>query len=369
MRVLHLIKSEGVYGAERILLYLALEQQRAGEAPYLGSIGAPGCAAPAIEALARAWQLPVLPLRVPRLPTPGAVRTLLAAAREVGADVLHSHGFKSNVLLGPLARDRRPPMLSTLHGWTAGAAWSRLALYEALDRWALRRIESVAVVTRAMLELPAVRALPAQRVRVIENGVPEPGQRAQLAQLTHAPLPESLLARMRERPTLLAIGRLSVEKGFDELIAAFAAARSAGPHQLLIVGEGPEEARLRQRVSALGLAEDVHLSGYVEGADRLLTHAAGLVMSSRTEGMPVVLLEAMQAGIPVIATAVGAIPQLLEQGRGGELVASGDRAALSAALRRLIGGAGSAPAGADLRARFSSARMAREYLDAYRAIT
>src|SRR5690242_11690102 len=81
MRVLHLIKSEGVYGAERILLYLAREQQRGGHDVHIGSIAAPGEPTPDLEATARQWQLPVLSLRVPRLPTPGAVRTLLSAGR------------------------------------------------------------------------------------------------------------------------------------------------------------------------------------------------------------------------------------------------------------------------------------------------
>lgn len=174
---------------------------------------------------------------------------------------------------------------------------------------------------------------------------------------------------MRARPTLLAIGRLSPEKGFEGLLAAFAGARESQPHQLLIAGAGPEEAQLRRRVAALGLGEHVLLAGYVQKAERLLEFAAGFVMSSRTEGMPLVLLEAIQRGTPVVATAVGAIPELLSAARGGELVPPGDADALAGALRRLMSGAVAAPDNADIRRRFSSVRMAQEYLDAYRAIT
>lgn len=369
MRILHLIKSEGVYGAERILLYLAREQQRAGHEVHIGSIATPGAATPDLEAAARAWQLPVVPLRVPRLPTPGAVRTLLAAARDVQAQVLHSHGFKSNVLLGPLPQRLRPPLLTTLHGWTAASRMSRLALYEALDRLTLRRIDAVVVVTRSMLSLPAVRALRAERVHVIENGVPERGTLDDPEPANVSALPSMLIAAMRARPTLLAIGRLSPEKGFEELLTAFASAREARPHQLLIAGAGPEEVQLRRRIAALELGEHVLLAGYVEGAERLLEFAAGFVMSSRTEGMPLVLLEAIQWRTPVVATAVGAIPELLETAHGGELVPPGDAEALVAALRRLMSGSVAAPDNADVRRRFSSARMGREYLDAYRAIT
>ena len=115
------------------------------------------------------------------------------------------------------------------------------------------------------------------------------------------------------------IGRLSAEKGFAGLIEAFGRANRAhgDTHQLLIVGEGPERAALAQRIAALGLHERVTLAGYVAGADRLLETAAGFVMSSLTEGMPLVLMEALQWGVPILATAVGAIPELLQDGRCG----------------------------------------------------
>ena len=78
---------------------------------------------------------------------------------------------------------------------------------------------------------------------------------------------------------------------------------------------------LANRIAVLGLSAAVCLGGYVEGADRLLAHAAGFVMSSLTEGMPLVLLEAMQWRVPILATSVGAIPELLDEGRRGRLAA------------------------------------------------
>src|SRR5450755_3133391 len=99
MRILHLIDSGGVYGAERILLYLAREQQRVGDEPFLGSISRPGTGRTALEALAQLWGVPVVPIRIEPRPTPRVVRTLLGHARALRIDVLHSHGYKSNVLL------------------------------------------------------------------------------------------------------------------------------------------------------------------------------------------------------------------------------------------------------------------------------
>src|SRR5580704_4108215 len=95
MRILHLIHSEGVYGAERILLYLAREQQRRGHEPVIGSIGPLGVGAKEIETTAKSSGLPVVPIRIASRPTPGVIRSLLQTVRDIAPDVLHSHGYKA----------------------------------------------------------------------------------------------------------------------------------------------------------------------------------------------------------------------------------------------------------------------------------
>lgn len=120
MRILHLIHSGGVYGAEYILLYLAREQQQRSHSSLIGSIGDIGMPQTPLEAIARSWGLPVVPIRVaPRRPTPGVVRSLLRTVQALGPDVLHSHGYKANILLGPVPWRWRGPMVATLHGWTS----------------------------------------------------------------------------------------------------------------------------------------------------------------------------------------------------------------------------------------------------------
>jgi len=376
MRILHLIHSEGIYGAETILLYLAREQQQQGHEAFIGSIRDPGTTETPFEALARSRGLSVVTIRVAPRPTPGVVGSLLHTVRTVAPDVLHSHGYKANILLGPLPRRVRGPMLTTLHGWTAARALSALWVYEQLDRLSLRRMDGVVAVTRAMLELPALRSIPPTRRYVIENGIPPLPQRlADLAAAATPPVPQKLIDFVSAKPTLVAIGRLSAEKGYLSLLAAFARAYSErrGAMQLLIVGEGPERARLERRIAELQLSGGVLLAGYVAGADRLLAHAAGFVMSSITEGMPLVLLEAMQWRVPILATAVGAVPGVLEEGRRGLLVPAGDVDVLAAALLRLADAErepANAARGNDQAAAqsYSSAQMAERYLGAYDAI-
>ena len=374
MRILHLIDSGGVYGAERILLYLAREQQRCGDEPFLGSIGRPGAGGTALEDLAQAWGVPVVPIRIAPKPTPGVVRTLLAHARALNVDVMHSHGYKANILLGPVPRRVRGPMISTLHGWTGAPRFSALWLYERLDHWAIRRIDAVVAVTRSMLSLPVLKRVAPARRHLIENGIPSLEIRlADLKASAVAALPVALTDPTSCVPTLIAIGRLSPEKAFGNLIDAVAIARATGAadFKLVIAGEGPERAALTAKIASLGLQEAVLLPGYLEGAERLLQHAAGFVMSSLTEGLPLVLLEAMQWRVPILATAVGAIPELLDGGARGQLVAPGSVDELVQGLRRLLSSGdavrnqGIELAYAAAMQRYTSARMAEEYRRLY----
>jgi len=358
-------------------LYLAREQQQRGHEPFVGSIRDPGTDQTPFEALAHSWGLPVVPIRIAPRPTPGVVHSLLRTVRDVAPDVVHSHGYKPNILLGLLPRRLRGPMLTTLHGWTGGRRFSALWLYERLDRLSLRRIDSVVVVARHMLELRALQRVPATRRHVIDNGIPPREVRlADLAARGAGALPDEVVEFTTRRPTLIAIGRLSPEKGFMLLLEAFARARAqtAAAHQLLIVGEGPQRKLLANRIAALGLSGAVRLGGYVDGADRLFEHAPGFVMSSLTEGMPLVLLEAMQWRVPILATSVGAIPELLDEGRRGRLAAPNDVAALTLGLQSMMsagGGAGEqgvADAHASVSQRYTSVRMADEYFGAYETI-
>jgi glycosyltransferase involved in cell wall biosynthesis len=377
MRILHLIDSGGVYGAERVLLYLAREQRRQGHQAFIGSIGRPGTPEAAIETLARSWDLPVVPIRIPRLPTVAVMNSLLGTIRVLKADVVHSHGYRSNILLGPVPRRWRGPMLSTLHGRTGVRRFSAMRLYERLDHWALRRVDCVVAVSRNMLNLPALRRVASTKLRVIANGIPPREARmADLAASNATALPTPVTAFMHRRPTLVAIGRLSAEKAFGLLLDGFAQARaqSGSAHQLLIAGEGPERELLSSRISTLGLQENVYLAGYIEGAERLLQDAAGFVMSSLTEGLPLVVLEAMQWRVPILATSVGAIPELLGGGTRGHLVAPGDIAALAHGLRNMMLAPQAAAdvevalAHAAVSQHYTSARMAEEYFSAYGAI-
>lgn len=372
MRILHLVHAEGIYGAELILVYLAREMQRLGHEAVIGSIQDPGTGTTEFESFAADCGLEVLPVRIRPRPTPDVVVSLLRTVRSARIDVIHSHGYKADILLGLLPRRWRGPMITTAHGWTYPPRFTALWLYQLIDRLSLRRLDRVVVVAPHMLQVEAVSKLPAGRTAVICNGIPSLQQRMEDNQRRRIkPLPEALIRFLCARPTLVAIGRLSLEKGFDVLLEAFARAASVHPDfQLALIGDGPQGPALRAQVTALGLVDRVHFAGYVEGADRALEHASAFVMSSFTEGLPVALLEAMQWKVPIVATRVGAIPLLLGEGSGGLLVPPRNVGALADALGSVM------QADTSLRERvaaaysaatttYSSARMAREYVAVY----
>jgi glycosyltransferase involved in cell wall biosynthesis len=373
MRILHLIDSDGAYGAERALLYLVREQQRRGNVPLVGSIRPPGTPVTDFERLVDSWGLSLVPIRIRPALRPAVMRSLLNTVRDSKPDVLHSHGYKANILLGPLPRRMRGPMLATLHGWSANRSLTALGLRERLDGWALRNVDAVVVVTRRMLELGPIRRVRRERVQVIENGIPPLHERlADMTAAEVAAVPTVLVEFMQQAPTYVAIGRLSPEKGFDLLLEAFATAntRNGGLHRLLIVGEGPERPKLERCIEKLGLRQNAHLPGFIEGADRFLEHAAGFVMSSYTEGMPLVLLEAMQWGPPILATSVGGIPEILHGCSRATVVPPRDLAAYAEAFGQLMA---SRAAGAAIGRSFgtqaySAGHMAEEYMRAYQRI-
>ena len=171
---------------------------------------------------------------------------------------------------------------------------------------------------------------------------------------------------------LLYIGRLASDKGLSELLEALTLARARGVEALLVVaGAGPQKAALRKLAAALALAH-IHFVGPVRGATKmsLLGRADVFVLPSYTEGLPYALLESMAAGVPAIATRVGAIPDLVDDGVSGVLIEPRSVAALADAICRLAGdraalGRMGAAARSTITARYSIGRLALELCGVY----
>jgi glycosyltransferase involved in cell wall biosynthesis len=163
------------------------------------------------------------------------------------------------------------------------------------------------------------------------------------------------------------VGRLAEIKRQDLLLRAFAEVRKACPDaRLLLVGDGPERAGLEALAAALGVADAVRFAGYQQEPEPYLRLMDVFALTSRSEGMPMSLLEAWAARVPVVASRVGGIPELVEDGRTGLLFDFPDTAGLASHLGRLLADPGLARELADagrqaVEARFDQRAAARAY--------
>jgi glycosyltransferase involved in cell wall biosynthesis len=238
--------------------------------------------------------------------------------------ILHASSSKAGVL-GRLAAaaTRVPIRFFTVHGW-AFSAYSGLT--SSLYRIADRLMEPLTTVTICVSENERAAGLEAgtcsaERSVVIRNAV----------DVTVAPRSR----HDRAVPRLIAVGRLKAPKDLLTLLRAFAAL-PGGSFEALLVGDGPDRAAVEAEIRRLGLQACVQLAGERSDVPALLAGSDLFVLSSRSEGLPVSVLEAMAAELPVVASGVGGLAELVVDGETGILVPPGDAAALAAALGRLV---------------------------------
>ncbi len=315
VNILHIIDSGGLYGAEMVLLTLAAGQKDMGCRPVVASIGSRGEKTKPLEARAQRQGIEIIPFRFRNGPNVLGAWEILRYAHARRIQVLHAHGYKADILLGFIPKKlRRLPVVSTVHGWTGIEPFSKIRLYECLDGLSLRHMDAVSVVNENMLNHPRLKNLPQEMVYVIRNGIPNLD--------VNKPLPDDEITEFsRQGFTIVSIGRLSKEKGHEYLLQALSLLLTKGVDaRLLIIGEGHERFHLEEIVRRLDLATRVMLPGYRQDAWRYLARCNVFVLSSLTEGLPITLLEAMQMGIPVVATAVGGIPSLIKTPDTGILV-------------------------------------------------
>ena len=183
-------------------------------------------------------------------------------------------------------------------------------------------------------DLARTAGLPRKKIEVIYNPVVSPSLLEDARQAAgHRWLDDPAV------PVVVGMGRLTRQKDFATLIRAFARLRESRPARLIILGEGEERAALLALAGTLGIARDVDLPGFVDNPHAFLSRAALFVLSSRWEGLPGVLIEALACGARVVSTDCPSGPrEILADGIYGELVPIGDDIALMAAMRRSLSG-------------------------------
>ncbi len=371
---LQLRSSAGLYGADRVVLALNRALAREGSRARLLSINNYRMDEQALHdtASATGQDAVLLPCRGRVDPaTVGALTAQVNAARDRDGTppIVHVHDYKSafyawlatrrEVLLG-----RPAPLVATLHGWVESS--TSLRLYTRLELALLRRFDALAVVAGEQIERLVRAGVPRSIIRHVDNGIdcPQRDDRAALA----------LRAELHLAPTahvFSAVARMSSEKNLAMLLRAFAPVAIRHPDVvLLLVGDGPQREELHALAQRLSLGARVHFLGVRHDMPAIYSLTDHVVLPSLTEGMPLVVLEAMACEVPVIASAVGDVPRLLAHAGHGRLVPPGDADALEAALDEaaLVSGLRDTRAREHVRERHGAQAMARDYLDLYRSL-
>lgn len=325
VRVLHLIASNFVGGPEKQILRHVAEDSTARLELWVGSFRDAG-EKPEILRKADNLHIPTIEFSAGRI-VPLAVCELLKALRHHDISVLCTHGYKANVLGYLASKFTGRPHIAFFRGSTGENF--RVRVYDTLERLALQRACCVACVSRSQAEQLASkrgrRILPAYIANAVMPAADAQNAGQKFLRREYG-LPEDAFV-------VVAAGRLSPEKGHRFLLEACSQLRKQIPElAVVILGEGAERGNLEAQRQALGLSDCVSLPGFRHDVQRWMRAADAVVNPSLTEGMPNVVLEAMALGVPVVATAVGSLPDMMTSGSSGLMIAPGNSRDLSQAV-------------------------------------
>lgn len=358
MRIIQLLAPAPFGGLERVVQGLAIGQRGRGHDVIVVAVGEEWMSeAHPFRAPLDAANVPVCQVVLPPRRYRAERARIAALCRDFAPDVVHGHGFRPDAVDSPVIRSIGIATVSTHHGWTFGSLKNRL--YEYLHSRILRRFDAVIGVSEPIARRLAAEGVPSDRLHVVPNAwtaVVDPLPRMEARRLLN------LFADQRVAGW---VGRLSREKGIDVFVDAMA--RLAGERVLAcVLGDGPM--REREAVHAERASARVAWQGMVPSAGRLCAAFDVFVQSSRTEGTPIALLEAIAAGTPVVATRVGGVPDVVSDDEA-VLVPSEDPSALAAAIKSVFADSDAAAARARrAKQRLSTVFNADAWLDRHEEI-
>ena len=350
MKTLHVHRIRGIGGSERHLLTLLPALAERGIEPVLVGLDDPDWNAADFYG---ALRVPFVRVRSPRDIDPVLLARLV---RELRADVVHTHLVHADVYGGVAAKLRGSRLVSTKHNddpFRSGA-------FRYVERGLARLADGVVAITDSLRRFTIEEVgVPASKVETIHYGLDH------LPEAWGVNAPDEVPEGAR---VALAVSRLTRQKGIDVAIRALASL--PGDVVLVVLGEGPDRESLERLARDIGVERRVFLLGRVPDVAAWLRRADVFVHPARWEGFGLAVLEAMLAGLPVVATRVSSLPELVVDGETGLLVAADDATALAAAVSSALGQPGLGEAGrARAHAEFSVARMADRHVALYERVT
>ncbi len=263
----------------------------------------------------------------------GVILNLRQMVDRLQPGIIQTHAVKSHFLARCASLPAKAPWVAFHHGYT----WPtlRARLYNQLDRWSLRPARKVLTVSLPFRDELMARGVNPDRIEIIHNAIPQDWG-GRFRQPSQARALRAKLGIGEDRNVILIVGRLSREKDHLTLLEAIARLpHNLRPH-LVIVGEGPERPRIEERVRNLSLVSSVTLTGQQESAEPFYGIAQVAVLSSLSEGSPNALLEAMATGVPVVATRVGGIPEIVSHRESALLLEPGDATGMKDSLAAVL---------------------------------
>ena len=327
LRVAYLITSSGMGGAEREVCYLAEAFHRRGWP--VAAVSMLPLEAPLADLATEGIHTESLLMRR-ATPDPRAMLRLRTFVKRWKPDILHAHMVHANLL----ARLSRllvgiPVVVSTMHNQDEGAQWRYLA-YRLTDR-----LSDVTTTVSRVAVSEAVRrgAAPRRRIILVPNGIETAG----LARSPHVRARVRAALGITDAFVWLAVGRFMEAKGYADMVAAFERLAASQPSaRLLIAGAGPLQDAIATQIRTAGLEGRIELVGLRSDVPDLMQAADAFVMSSRWEGLPMVLLEAGASSLPIVATDVGGSRDAVLDGVSGHLTQPRDPAGLARAMETVM---------------------------------
>ena len=360
MKILHLVSSGGYYGKEAVIVNLCSALERLGCTSEVGAFL--NSQAPNQDLVNRAHQEHLAARTFPcrgRLDL-RAVGTIREHILSQQIDLVHTHDYKADIYGYLAARRTGRPVFATCHLWFCSTLQDRF--YAGLDRLVLKHFDGVIGVSPPIGVTLQKANVSERKMAVIANGIdfsPFLGVEDTSAD-----------REFGNDLTIGLVGRLVRQKGHPILFAAARAILEKFPRaKFVLVGEGPDRRQLEAQAQELGIAGSVYFAGFRDNMARVYASLDLMVMPSLDEGLPMTLLEAMAAKGVVIASAVGAVPEVIEHGKNGLLVEPGNSGDLQQAILSVLQDSSLrhriAENARQSVSRFSSERMARNYLDFY----
>ena len=360
MKILHLVSSGGYYGKESVIINLCSALEKLGCAAEVGAFL--HAQAPNDEVVSRAHRQH-LPARTFACRGRVDFRTVRAIREHILSqqiDLVHTHDYKADLYGYLAARWTGRPVFATCHLWFSTTIPERI--YGGFDRFILRYFDGIIGVSPPIGSTLHKSRIAQRKVAVIANGI----DFSPFLSVEDA----SSRCEFGRDLTIGIVGRLARQKGHPFFFAAARGILEKFPEtRFVVVGEGPDRKQLEALAQELGIAGSVYFAGYCDDMPTVYAGLDLMVMPSLDEGLPMTLLEAMAARRAVVASAVGAVPEVIEHGKTGLLVEPGNAGDLEQAMLLLLNDASLrnriAQNARQSVSRFSSKRMARNYLDFY----